>query len=77
MNIRQIINSKGKRKLSMVTAYSYFQAKMAEEAGIDMILVGDSYGNTILGYENTLPVTMEEMLIAVSAVRRGAPNTFV
>lgn len=77
MNIRQIINSKGKRKLSMVTAYSYFQAKMAEEAGIDMILVGDSYGSAMLGYENTLPVTMEEMLTAVSAVRKGAPNTFV
>ncbi len=77
LDVKKIMSLKGKRKLTMLTAYSYFQARMLEEAGIDMILVGDSLGNVMLGYDNTLPVVMEEMKIAVSAVRRGAPNTFV
>lgn len=61
----------------MITAYDYPSAKMAEEAGIDMILVGDSLGNAVLGYETTLPVTMEVMLHHAKAVTRGAVNTFV
>lgn len=77
MNVRKIINSKGKEKLSMITVYSYFQAKMAEEAGIDLLLVGDSYGNVMLGYENTLPVSMEHLLPVVEAVNRGARNSFI
>ncbi len=77
LDVKRIVSLKGKRKLTMLTAYSYFQARMLEEAGIDMILVGDSLGNVMLGYENTLPVVMEEMKSAVAAVRRGAPNTFV
>ncbi len=62
-------------KISVVTAYSYPQAQMAEEAGIDMILVGDSLGMVELGYSDTVPVTMEDMLIHIKAVRRGAPDT--
>ncbi|MFO7881430.1 MAG: 3-methyl-2-oxobutanoate hydroxymethyltransferase [Kosmotogaceae bacterium] len=76
-NINKIISSKGKRKLSMITVYSYFQAKMAEEAGIDLLLVGDSLGNVMLGYENTLPVSMDEMRLALKATRRGAKNSFI
>ncbi len=76
-NINKVISSKGKRKLSMITVYSYFQAKMAEEAGIDLLLVGDSLGNVMLGYENTLPVSMDEMRLAVRATKRGASNSFI
>ena len=64
-------------KISMLTAYDYPSAKWVEEAGLDTILVGDSVGMVVLGYESTVPVTMEEMLHHTKAVRRGAPNTFV
>ena len=58
-------------KITALTAYDCPTALIVEEAGIDVVLVGDSLANTILGYENTLPVTMDEMLVAVRAVRRG------
>lgn len=61
----------------MVTAYDYPSAKLAEEADLDMILVGDSLGMVVLGYETTLPVTVEEMLHHTKAVTRGARDTFV
>jgi len=64
-------------KLTWVTAYDYPIAHFAEQAGIDMILVGDSLGMVVYGYESTIPVTMDECLIHCRAVRRGAPNTFV
>jgi 3-methyl-2-oxobutanoate hydroxymethyltransferase len=64
-------------KLTWVTAYDYPIAHFAEQAGIDMILVGDSLGMVVYGYDGTIPVTMEECLIHCRAVRRGAPNTFV
>lgn len=64
-------------KLSWITAYDYQMARIAEGAGVDMILVGDSAGNNHLGYQNTIPVTMDEMIILAQAVRRGAPNTFL
>lgn len=54
-----------------ITAYDYPSARLADEAGVDVILVGDSVANTVLGYETTLPVTMEEMLHHLRAVRRG------
>jgi 3-methyl-2-oxobutanoate hydroxymethyltransferase len=63
--------------ISFVTAYDYPMATFAERAGLDMILVGDSVGMVVYGYENTLPVTMEQMIYHTEAVRRGAPNTFV
>lgn len=64
-------------KISMVTAYDYPSARLAEEAGLDTILVGDSLGMTMLGYDTTLPVTMDEMIYHTKMVSRGAPNTFV
>ena len=63
--------------ISMVTAYDYPSARLAQEAGVDAILVGDSLGNVVLGYDTTLPVTLEDMIHHARAVRRGAPDTFV
>ena len=64
-------------KISMITAYDFAFARMAEDAGVDQILVGDSLANTMLGYKTTRNVGMNEMLIFASAVCRGAPNTHV
>ncbi|MCD7709729.1 MAG: 3-methyl-2-oxobutanoate hydroxymethyltransferase [Clostridiales bacterium] len=64
-------------KLSMLTAYDYSTAKLIDEAGINAILVGDSLGNVILGYEDTLSVTMEDMIHHTAAVTRGAKNALV
>ena len=50
------------KKISMLTAYDYSTAKLEDEAGVNMILVGDSLGNVILGYEDTISVTMEDMI---------------
>ena len=58
-------------KLVMVTAYDYPSAVLAEQAGVDIILVGDSVGNVVLGYDNTVPVSMDEMIYHTSAVSRG------
>lgn len=66
-----------KQNICMVTAYDYPMAKAAEEAGSDLILVGDSLGMVVLGYETTLPVTMDDMIHHTKAGRRGAPNTFI
>lgn len=65
------------RKLSMLTAYDYSTAKLEDEAGIDGILIGDSLGNVVLGYEDTLSVTMEDMIHHSAAVARGAKNALV
>ena len=59
------------QKITMLTAYDYSTAKLMDEAGIDMILVGDSLGNVILGYEDTISVTMEDMIHHGAAVSRG------
>ncbi len=64
-------------KITMLTCYDYLMAIMLDAAGIDMILVGDSLANVVLGYESTIPVTMEEMLHHCKAVTRGAKNAFV
>jgi 3-methyl-2-oxobutanoate hydroxymethyltransferase len=66
-----------KKKISMLTAYDYPIAKLLDEAGIEIVLVGDSLGNSVLGYENTLPVTMDEMLHHTKAVRRGVEKAMV
>lgn len=64
-------------KLTMLTAYDYSTAKLIDEAGINMILVGDSLGMVILGYEDTLSVTMEDMIHHTAAVARGAKNALI
>ena len=66
-----------KEKIVMLTAYDAPSAKYAEKNGIDMILVGDSLGMVVLGYDSTIPVTLNDMLHHTKAVRRGAKNTFV
>jgi 3-methyl-2-oxobutanoate hydroxymethyltransferase len=63
--------------ISMLTCYDYPTAYFQDQAGIDMVLVGDSLGMTMLGYESTLPVTMEDMIRHAQAVRRGAPNVWL
>lgn len=60
-----------------ITAYDYWTASFAEEAGMDMLLVGDSLGMCIYGYSGTVPVTMDQCICHCEAVRRGAPNTFI
>lgn len=65
------------KKISMLTAYDYSTAKILDEAGVDTLLVGDSLGMVILGYENTLKVTIEDMIHHVKAVSRGAKYAFV
>lgn len=64
-------------KLTMLTAYDYSTAKLMDEAGVDSILVGDSLGNVILGYEDTISVTMEDMIHHGAAVSRGAKDALV
>lgn len=63
--------------ISMITAYDYPSARLAEEAGVDVILVGDSLGNVVLGYESTLPVTLDDMIYHTRAVTRAVNHTFV
>src|SRR4030065_2046113 len=63
--------------ITMLTCYDYPTAHFQEQAGIDMILVGDSLGMTMLGYESTLPVTMEDMIRHTQAGRRGSPNAWL
>jgi 3-methyl-2-oxobutanoate hydroxymethyltransferase len=63
--------------ITCLTAYDYASARLVDEAGIDIVLVGDSLAQTMLGYENTLSLTMEEMLHHARAVRRGVKNAFL
>jgi 3-methyl-2-oxobutanoate hydroxymethyltransferase len=75
--IVDLIGLKNKNeKVSWVTAYDAPVASFAEQGGLDMILVGDSMGMVLLGYQSTIPVTMEDCIIHCKAVRRGAPDTF-
>jgi 3-methyl-2-oxobutanoate hydroxymethyltransferase len=60
-----------------ITAYDYVTAQLAEESGMDMLLVGDSLGMAVYGYSGTVPVTMDQCIYHTEAVRRAAPNTFV
>lgn len=66
-----------REKAVWITAYDYWNASFAEKAGMDMILVGDSLGMCVYGYEGTIPVTMDQCICHSEAVRRGAKNTFV
>jgi 3-methyl-2-oxobutanoate hydroxymethyltransferase len=76
------ISSLGEKKalgepLVMITAYDYPSAKVAEEAGVDLVLVGDSAAMTVLGYPSTVPVSLDEMVMLASAVRRGLKTPFL
>jgi 3-methyl-2-oxobutanoate hydroxymethyltransferase len=63
--------------IAMVTAYDYPSAQVAEEAGVDLVLVGDSAAMTVLGYPSTVPVSLDEMLVLAAAVRRGLSTPFL
>ena len=63
--------------ITWLTCYDYPTAHLQEQAGIDMILVGDSLGMTMLGFDSTLPVTMDDMIRHSAAVRRGAPTAWL
>ena len=65
------------KKISMLTAYDSSMARLLSSCEVDILLVGDSLGMVMLGYDSTVPVTMEEMLHHAKAVRRGAPDTFI
>ncbi len=65
------------KKIVFLTSYDFPTAQFAETAGLDMLLVGDSLGMCVYGYEGTVPVVMDQMIYHAQAVRRGAPNTFV
>ncbi len=77
ITIFDLLSRKGQLPVSMLTAYDYNTARTMDEAGIDMILVGDSLGNVMLGYENTLAVTVDDMIHHGKAVCRGAKQAFV
>ncbi len=67
----------GDKVITMVTSYDYTSAKLVDESDVDMILVGDSLGMTMLGYHGTVGVTLDDMIYHTSHVVKGAPNTFV
>lgn len=72
----QEMKDQGRRAVWM-TAYDFITAQLAEECGMDMLLVGDSLGMAVYGYPGTVPVTMDQCIYHTEAVRRGAPNTFI
>lgn len=77
MDIEQLRRLKGVRKVVMLTAYDYQMAKILDMAGLDMILVGDSLGMVVLGYEGTRQVTMADMIRHTEAVARGAESAII
>jgi len=78
ITINQIKDMKQKgEKITMLTAYDYSTAKIVDEVGVPLILVGDSLGMVVLGYESTVPVTMEDMLHHTKAVVRGTKHTMI
>jgi len=73
----QITRLKSKKKIVMLTAYDYPMASYLEKAGVDIILVGDSLGMVFLGYKDTLPVTVDDVIYHLKAVKRGAKDTMI
>jgi 3-methyl-2-oxobutanoate hydroxymethyltransferase len=78
VTVRDIADLKGRgEKIPMITAYDYSTARLADASGIPLVLVGDSLGMVVLGYESTIPVTMEDMLHHVKAVARGVKRALI
>ena len=77
ITVAEVRAMKGKEKIPMLTAYDYTTAKLLDEVGVPLVLVGDSLGMVMLGYESTIPVTMEEMLHHTRAVVRGSKRAMV
>ncbi|MFC6976303.1 3-methyl-2-oxobutanoate hydroxymethyltransferase [Halomicroarcula sp. GCM10025709] len=75
--VRDLQELAGEEPITMLTAYDAATAEIADETGVDVLLVGDSMGNAVLGHENTLPVTVDEMASRVGAVARGADDALV
>ncbi|HNX24086.1 MAG TPA: 3-methyl-2-oxobutanoate hydroxymethyltransferase [Spirochaetota bacterium] len=77
-NINDFAKSKKEKSpISMVTCYDYGFARLVEQTDIDVILIGDSLGNAIAGYESTIPVTVDQMIYHTEIVKRGAPSKFI
>lgn len=77
-SVRRLLEMKSEgRRIVAMTAYDVLFARVLEAAGVDLILVGDSLGQVVLGYDSTIPVTMDEMIHHARAVKRGAPDTLV
>ncbi len=76
-SVRDILLMKNSKKVTVVTAYDYTIAQLCDKAGVDIMLVGDSAGMVMLGYENTIPVTMDQMCLFTEAVSRGRQNALV
>jgi 3-methyl-2-oxobutanoate hydroxymethyltransferase len=77
LNVNDIVSKKWKEKISVLTAYEYSTAKICDSAGIDILLVGDSAAMVVLGYSNTVPVGMQEMIIFCGAVARGTKRAII
>jgi len=77
VTVTTIQKKKAKEKITMLTAYDFPMARILDQAGIDIILVGDSLGNVILGYPNTIPVTMDDMIHHTKAVARGCSRSLL
>jgi 3-methyl-2-oxobutanoate hydroxymethyltransferase len=77
MTINDIVSMKNKEKISVITSYDYWSAKICDNAGIDILLVGDSGGMVMLGYDSTIPVNMKEMLMFTKAVATGTKRSLI
>lgn len=77
ITVRDVLKMKGKEKIAMITAYDYMTAKLVDAAGVDIILVGDSVGMVVHGFETTHPVTMEMMLLHTASVCRAKPRALI
>ncbi len=77
IRINEIVEKKGKEKITALTAYDFLTARIIDDAGIDIVLVGDSAANVMMGYDTTLPIGMEEMLVFTESVARGVKRAFV
>jgi 3-methyl-2-oxobutanoate hydroxymethyltransferase len=76
-SVKDITSMKNSKKITVITAYDYTTAQLCDKAGVDILLVGDSSGMVMLGYENTIPVTMEQMCFFTEAVSRGRKDAMV